>query len=279
MPSEYITFETDVSDRVLRVVFDNPPVNVISAVMMQELGTLLRELRTDDEVRVIVFSSANPEFFLAHVDLLLADRMDILQELAAVAPDGVNVFQAVGELLRNQPQVSIVKLAGKARGGGAEFVAAADMAFAATETAGIGQIESLMGIVPSGGGTQYLAERVGRNRALEIVLTGDLYDATTAAAHGWINRAVPAAELDRTVDTIAHRIAALADGVIHNTKQILAASRPHQGYLREETAWSGLITAPAAQTLMGQAIQRGAQTPEGESDLEHLLRSIEIRTG
>ncbi|WIX98476.1 enoyl-CoA hydratase-related protein [Amycolatopsis mongoliensis] len=63
------------------------------------------------------------------------------------------------------------------------------------QAAGLGQIESLMGIVPGGGGTQYLRERVGRNRALEIVLAADLFDAQTAAAYGWINRAAPASEL------------------------------------------------------------------------------------
>lgn len=186
------------------------------------------------------------------------------------------MFQAIGELLREQPQVTIVKLAGKARGGGAEFVAAADMAFAATETAGIGQIETLMGIVPSGGGTQYLLERVGRNRALEVVLTGELYDATTAAGYGWINRAVPAADLDAVVDAIAHNIAGLAAGVVRGAKEVLTPTRPQQGYHREETAWSALIAAPAARTLMSEALQRGAQTPEGEADLEHLMRSIKI---
>ncbi|MEK8174438.1 enoyl-CoA hydratase/isomerase family protein [Streptomyces sp. M19] len=88
------------------------------------------------------------------------------------------------------------------------------MAFAATETAGLGQIEALMGIVPGGGGTQYLRDRVGRNRALEAILTADLFDAETAASYGWINRALPADELDEYVDRIAHNIAALPDGVI-----------------------------------------------------------------
>jgi enoyl-CoA hydratase/carnithine racemase len=100
------------------------------------------------------------------------------------------------ELLRHQPQVTIVKLAGMARGGGAEFVVAADMAFAAIGRGGIGQIEALMGIVPGGGGTQYLASRIGRNRALEAVLGADLHDAQTAERYGWVNRAVPADELD-----------------------------------------------------------------------------------
>lgn len=274
MTHPYSTLHLSIVDGVADIVLDNPPVNVISAVMMKELDSVLGELRGDDSVRVIVFSSANPEFFLAHVDMHILDQEEVLAELASATPEGVNVFQAVGELLRNQPHAIIVKLAGKARGGGAEFVAAADMVFAATETAGIGQIESLMGIVPSGGGTQYLLDRVGRNRALEIVLTGDLYDATTAAAYGWINRAVPAAELDAFVDRVAQNIAALADGVVARAKEVFSPVRPLEGYEREETAWSSLIEGPAARALMSRALQHGAQTPAGEADLEQLMRSV-----
>jgi enoyl-CoA hydratase/carnithine racemase len=279
MTQPYSTLHLSIADGIAEIVLDNPPVNVISAVMMKELDSVLGEFRGDDAVRVIVFSSANPDFFLAHVDMHILDQEDVLSELAAATSNGVNVFQAVGELLRNQPQAIIVKLAGKARGGGAEFVAAADMVFAATETAGIGQIESLMGIVPSGGGTQYLLERVGRNRALEIVLTGDLYDATTAAAYGWINRAVPAAELDEFVDRLAHTIAALPDGVALRAKEVFSPVRPLEGYAREETAWSSLIEGPIARRLMSRALELGAQTPQGEADLEQLMRSVAADDG
>lgn len=270
----FSTFRLTVQDGVADIVFDNPPVNAISAVMMKELHTALEKLGNDESVRVIVFSSANPDFFLAHVDMHILDQEDVLIELASETPPGVNIFQAIGERLRNQPQAVIVKLAGKARGGGAEFVAAADMAFAATETAGLGQVESLMGIVPSGGGTQYLLERVGRQRALEIVLTGDLYDAATAAAYGWINRAVPAAELDAFVAGIARRIAALPDGVVRGAKTVFAPESPLDGYAREEAEWSKLIAGPTARALMSRALEHGAQTPAGEADLERLLRSV-----
>ena len=256
------------------VTLDHAPVNALSAFAMRELRQLLTSLHQDETTAVIVFESANPEYFIAHVDMNLGEQMDVLGELAAQSPEGVNVFQSVGEMLRNQPQVTIVKLAGIARGGGAEFVAAADMTFAARETARIGQIESLMGIVPSGGGTQYLTERVGRNRALELVLTGDAVDANTAALYGWINRAVPADELDEFVTRLAHNIGNLADGVVAGAKRILAPVTPLEGYQREETEWSALIGQPAAVALMGGSLQRGAQTPDGERDLEGLLRQI-----
>jgi enoyl-CoA hydratase/carnithine racemase len=268
------TLRTQRDGGIVRVTLDNPPVNALSARMMQELRELLLELRADDTVSVIVFDSANPEFFIAHVDMNLGEQMDLLNDLASRAPEGVNVFQSVGELLRTQPQVTIVQLAGIARGGGAEFVAAADMTFAARETARIGQIETLMGIVPSGGGTQYLAERVGRHRALELVLLADAVDADTAAAFGWINRALPADDLDGYVETAARRIAALPEGVAAAAKRVLAPVTPVQGYAREQSEWQELIDRPATVRLMTESLRRGAQTPSGERDLEALLRAI-----
>lgn len=274
--TDYSTLHTSRDNGVLTVVLDNPPVNVLSAIMMRELRDLLSAARDDSSLKVTVFESANSDFFLAHVDITITDHMDVLQELAASAPPGVNVFQMIGELLRRQPQVTVVKLAGKARGGGAEFVAAADLAYAAQETAGLGQIESLMGITPGGGGTQYLRERVGRNRALEIILSGDLVDATTAAAIGWINRAVPAADLDTYVARIASNIAALSNELIDAVKKTLPPTKYGQALIAENDAWAGLVVLPAAQQLMGSALAEGAQTPVGERDLETLLRGVTL---
>jgi enoyl-CoA hydratase/carnithine racemase len=257
---------------VAHVTIDNPPVNVLSVAVMTDLRHLLTTLAGDDTVRVIVFDSADPDFLLAHVDMTATP--EALAELMADLPEGVNVFQAVGEQLRRQPQVTIVKLAGKARGGGAEFVIAADMAFAAIGTAGLGQIEALMGIVPGGGATQYLTERVGRNRALEIVLGADLFDAETAERYGWVNRAVPAHELDEFVDRLAADIAALPDGVVAAAKHAIVPGDHADGLVRENDAWAGLVFRPATAQLMGAGLTHGAQTRDGEQDLEGLLRGL-----
>jgi enoyl-CoA hydratase/carnithine racemase len=270
----YATLRVTREDGIARVILDNPPVNVLDVALMADLRQLLSTLRDDDSVRVIVFESANPEFFIAHVDMSLVDTPDAFDQLAAGLPDGVNVFQALGELLRHQPQVTIVKLAGLARGGGAEFVAAADMVFAAIGRAGIGQIEALMGIVPGGGGTQYLAHRVGRGRALEVVLSADLYDAETAERYGWVNRAVPAGELDDLVDRLARNIAALPEGVIAAAKHAIVPADLAEGLRREHDAWASQIVRPAAEQLIRAGLTHGAQTPDGERDLEGLLRGL-----
>ncbi len=210
---------------VTRVVIGNPPVNILDAGLAAELVGLLDALRDDADVRVIVFESADDEFFIAHVDMSLIDEPTAFDELTQSLPSAANPFQAMALRLRAQPQATIVKLAGKARGGGAESVAAADMSFAALETAGLGQIEALMGIIPGGAGTQLLAERTTRGRALEIVLGADLIDAATAERYGWINRALPAADLDAFVDRLARNIAALPDGVIAAAKSALPPAR------------------------------------------------------
>ncbi|MEU1263858.1 enoyl-CoA hydratase/isomerase family protein [Streptomyces cellulosae] len=272
LPS-YTTLHVTIDTGIARITLDNPPVNVLGGTLIRELHDLLGRVRDDRSVRVIVFSSADPEFFLAHVDIHILDEMDDLREIADRAPH-LNLFQGVGELLRHQPQVTIVKLAGTARAGGAEFVAAADLAFAARETAGLGQSEVLMGIVPGGGGTQYLRERLGRNRALELLLTGDKVDADTAAAYGWINRAVPAAELDAFVDGVAEKIAALSPEIVAAVKELVPPPDLTDGLRAENAAWAELVSGELPPRLMREALRHGVQTREGERDLESVLRTV-----
>ncbi len=176
---------------------------------MAEIRAFLTSVRDDADTRVIIFESANPEIFIAHVDMTLAEQPGALEELQRSVPEGLNPFQAFSKVLRAQPQITIVKLAGLARGGGAEIVAATDMAFAAEGRAGLAQCEALMGMIPGGGGTQYLGEKMTRGRALEAILGADLFDAKLAERYGWINRALPGDELDAFVGTLARNIAAL----------------------------------------------------------------------
>ncbi|WP_234780500.1 enoyl-CoA hydratase/isomerase family protein [Sphingobium yanoikuyae] len=258
------------------VTIDNPPVNVLDAALMTDLRRFLTGAREDHETKVIIFESASPDFFIAHVDMRLIDDPHAFDEIARDVPPGLNVFQALGELVRGLPQVTIVKLAGVARGGGAEFIAACDMAFAAIGRAGLGQIEALMGIVPSGGAMQYLSTRMSRGRILEVILGGGLFTAEEAAAYGWINRALPAAELDNFVDALARHIAALPAGVAPAAKRVLPPDDLSAGFVREQSEWSRLFAEPAAELLIRGGLARGAQTVDGEKRLEEILREIPL---
>ena len=273
---EYAGLRVSLADGIATVTFDNPPVNVLDFGLLTGLGRLLTSLANDGAVRVIVFESAHSDFFLAHVDMTIGENPADVGALMDAAPEGLNPFQALNEQLRHQPQVTIVKLAGVARGGGAEFVAAADMAFAAIGQAGLSQIEALMGIVPGGGGTQYLSRRIGRNRAIEVMLGADLFDAETAELYGWVNRAIPADELDSFVDRLSANLAALPDGVIAAAKTALPPADLTAGLLNESNAWMGLVFSPAAGRLRAEGLAHGAQTPEGERDLEGLFRELAV---
>ncbi|WP_312417616.1 enoyl-CoA hydratase/isomerase family protein [Comamonas sp.] len=272
--TEFSKLHISSANGVATITIDNPPVNVLDVPLMSEIRRFLLSVRDDQSTRVLVFQSADPEFFIAHVDMTLIDEPHAFDDFVLDAPEGLNPFQAFGELLREQPQVTIVKLAGLARGGGAEFISAADMAFAAEGRAGLAQCEALMGITPGGGATQYLSTRMTRGRTLEVILGADVISATTAERYGWINRALPAAELDGFVDRLARNIAALPEGVIAAAKKAVPMADLREGFRREHDAWAGLFARPAAENLIRGGLKAGAQTREGERNLEALLRRL-----
>ncbi|MEP9404392.1 enoyl-CoA hydratase/isomerase family protein [Sphingomonas sp. VNH70] len=276
MPDQYQKLRVAFASGIARVTIDKPPVNVLDAVLMADLLRFLTTVREDKETRVVIFESASPDFFIAHVDMTLIDDPHAFDEMAVDLPAGLNVFQALGEQVRALPQVTIAKLAGLARGGGAEFIAACDMAFGAIGRAGLGQIEALMGIVPSGGAMQYLSTRMSRGRVLEIILGSRVFSAEEAAAYGWINRALPASDLDTFIDTLARDIAALPAGVAQAAKRVLPPADLAAGFSREQAEWSRLFAAPAAERLIRGGLAGGAQTVEGEKRLEAILRGISL---
>lgn len=133
-----------------------------------------------------------------------------------------------------------------------------------------------MGITPGGGATQYLSSRMTRGQALEVILAADLVDAMTAERYGWINRALPASELDGFVERLARNIAALPTGVIAAAKRAVPTENLRDGFQREHEAWAGLFELPAAEKLIRGGLKAGAQTKEGERNLEGLLRTLKV---
>jgi enoyl-CoA hydratase/carnithine racemase len=179
------------------VSFSNPPINMFTPSTIVELGALMSDIESDPAVKVLVFQSANPDFFIAHLDV----------GKAAERPEVLGLWRDFVLRLSSAPIVSIAKIRGRTRGIGNEFVLACDMRFASRQSALFGNPEIGVGLVPGGGALEWLPRVVGRSRALEIVLSGDDFDADIADRYGWVNRALDDDELDPFVDTLAQRLA------------------------------------------------------------------------
>ncbi|NSL43148.1 enoyl-CoA hydratase/isomerase family protein [Streptomyces sp. 8P21H-1] len=267
-------------DGVLWVSIDVPPVNLMTAQLMLDLDAVAASAENDPDLHVIVVQSANPEFFLAHGDLSFVEdpatyaALPVAQETLV----GTGPMMRLHERWRRLPQTTVAKVAGLARGGGAELLSSLDLRFAALETAAFGQFETLTGIVPGAGATAHLPRLVGRARALEIVLTGGLVDAATAERWGWVNRALPAAELDEYVEWVARTIATLPDGVrAAATEAIDAADGTLEDALRAEDRLLGETFTPVSGELARAALAAGAHTREVELNLEEVLRANLLR--
>jgi enoyl-CoA hydratase/carnithine racemase len=179
------------------ITFNNPPINIFVPATIVELGTLMTSIDADTSVKVVVFESANPDFFIAHLDVA-----------KAVAEPGVlDLWRDFVLRLSSSPVVSIAKIRGRTRGIGNEFVLACDMRFASRQSAVFGNPEIGVGLVPGGGAMEWLPRLVGRSRALEIVLSGDDYDAVIAERYGWVNRTLDDNDLDAFIDTLVQRLA------------------------------------------------------------------------
>lgn len=179
------------------ITFNNPPINMFVPETIAELGALMTDLETDASAKVIVFESANPDFFTAHLDVAKA----------AERPETLSRWREFVLRLSSTPVVSIAKIRGRTRGIGNEFVLACDMRFASRQSAVFGQPEIGVGLVPGGGALEWLPRLVGRSRALEIVLSGDDFDADIAERYGWVNRTLDDNDLDSFVETLAGRLA------------------------------------------------------------------------
>ena len=179
------------------VTFTNPPINMFVPTTIVELGALMTGLEADHSVKVVVFQSANPDFFIAHLDVAKA----------AERPDVLNIWRDFVLRLSSAPVVSIAKIRGRTRGIGNEFVLACDMRLASRQSAVFGNPEIGVGLVPGGGALEWLPRLVGRSRALEIVLSGDDFGADIAERYGWVNRVLDDEDLDSFVDTLVRRLA------------------------------------------------------------------------
>lgn len=257
------------SDGVAEVVFRHEPINLIDRDLFRALRHVVRALEADDEVRVIVFSSAVEGFFLSHFDVAMI--RDFPQRIPR--PTTLNSWHVLCEAVRTMPKATIALLDGRAGGAGAEFALACDMRFAAVETALLCQPETGLGLAALGGGTQHLPRVAGRSRALEILLGADDFDARLAERYGWVNRALPRAEIAAFVARLSRRIAAFPPEAVAATKQAVLRTEPevHSGLLQDQIAEAEFRPQPCRTDRIERFLALGGQQPDGERRLASLL--------
>jgi enoyl-CoA hydratase/carnithine racemase len=272
---DFETLRIREEDAVLFAQIDAAPINLLGAGLTRDLVSLIRLVDENDRYRVVVFSSANPEFFISHVDIT---QIPALKE-AASSLTGEGTLAALLRRLSTTKAITIAQIEGRARGAGSEFALACDMRFASREKAVFGQIESGIGLVPGSGGMQHLARLMGRGRAMEVLLSADDYDADTAERYGWINRALPEAELSPFVSALAHRIAGFPQQALIDIKTrvnaiTLASSDDFRG---DAESFVAAASRPAVQknmqTLMGRGMQ---QHGEVELHFGRILADLNI---
>ena len=249
-----------------------PPMNLLGPELVRDLVSLIRFAEADDSVQVVVFQSADPDYFISHVDLTRVPEY----RAEAAKLTGEASIAALFRHLSASRLVTIAQIEGRVRGAGSEFVLACDMRFAARETAIFAQFEPAFGQVPGGGAAQYLTRVMGRARALEVMLSADDYDADLAERYGWINRALPAATLDKFVKTLAHRIAAFpAAGHAAVKGRVNAISlAPPEDFRRDSDLFRDQVGRPETQRLIQTAMKHGLQTRDAELRLGSMLVAL-----
>ena len=253
-------------------MIDHPPKQLVDGALIGGLIGLLNAVEADEQVQVLVFESADPDFFLMHGDV----EQILAMEAPAEVPAEPNVAAATFDRCRTIGVATIGMIDGIARGGGSEFLLSLDMRFAGPRTV-LGQPEVAMGIIPGATGTQRLARLVGRSRALEIVLSGNDVTAEEAAAFGYVNRVLPSDELRAHTTQVARRIAASPRLSIAKAKQAVdAALGPVEpGLLTETQAMMACSATGQHVPLMQRFLDAGGQTREVERDASTMAAVVD----
>jgi enoyl-CoA hydratase/carnithine racemase len=268
-------FETLTTHRdsgVLEVVIAAPPMNLLGPELVRDLVSLILQTEADETVKVLVFKSADPDYFIAHVDV---NRIAEYRAEAARLTGEASIALLFRHLSASR-LVTIAQIEGRVRGAGNEFVLSCDMRFAARETAVFAQFEAAFGQLAGGGAAQYLTRLIGRARTIEVMLSADDYDAELAERYGWINRALPAAELGGFVTTLAHRIGAFpATGHVAVKERVNTISlAPIDDFRYDSDHFGRSARDPHVQARLQAALRNGFQDRESELAFGLLLAQL-----
>lgn len=256
---------TKTSPSYWRVTFDNPPLNLMGPEFVVEFGKIMTAIEEDENLRVVVFDSAVEGFFLNHSDFTV--KMEELTSLPQ-GPTGLEAWPDILVRITHAPVVSIAKIRGRATGNGSEISLACDMTFASREKALLSQWEVGIGMVAGGGPMTRLPRLIGRSRALEVLMSSEDIRGELAEAYGYVNRALPDADLDAFVDTLATRISHFDKWAIANTKRLVnAASLPPD--VEMAAGWEACMASvarPSTQARIKSFINLGFHKPGDVED-------------
>ena len=266
------TLTAHVDGAVLFVEIAAPPMNLLGPELVRDLVALLQRAEADESLKVLVFKSADPDYFISHVDL--TQVAEYRAEAAKLT--GEASIALLFRHLSASRLVSIAQIEGRVRSAGSEFVLACDMRFAARESAVFAQFESAFGQIPGGGATQYLTRIMGRARALEVLLSAEDFDAQLAEQYGWINRALPASTLDDFVRALAQRIGSFpASGIVAIKDRVNAITLARtDDFRRDSDLFGEQVRTDETQRRVQTAIRQGLQTRKAELELAGMLGSL-----
>jgi len=272
MSVDFETLRVRQEGAVLFADISAPPMNLLGTELVRDLVSLIQRAEADSAIQVLVFSSADTDYFISHVDVT---RISEYREQAAKLT-GEPSIAILFRYLTASRLVTIAQIEGRVRGAGSEFVLACDMRFAARESAIFSQPEGAFGLIPGAGGIQHLTRLMGRSRALEVMLSADDYDATLAERYGWINRALPATALGEFVRSLAHRIAAfpaVGRAALKDRVDAIALA-PADDFRRDSDLFLECARNSETQRRIRVAMSHGFQTRDGEMILTQMVGDL-----
>lgn len=250
---------------VATVLIKNPPVNILTIDLINEINAFILSLKDDREIKAVVFKSFHDAFFIAHLDLNVINGSQGGQAASIE-------FNHMITNIKAMKQLSIAVIDGVARGGGNEFVMACDLAYA-TENSAFAQPELYINIPTGGQGAVQFARRLGKGKALQALLTGADFTAQQAEALNIITQFVPKIELDTFLEQLLSLVSAWEVRDIEMYKEIISAS------IKDEEAGAELelryflerAKEEKTQTIIAAFLKHGGQTEREARDIQGIF--------